>query len=81
MKKLKTVLVSQNHSKYTEASMSISQRVHQNFFIYTRKHYIKQCFGCEVFTALNIWTVVLSVTRPFSLIVTSMVTNMLVSSG
>jgi len=32
-------------------------RVDQNFFRYTSKHYIKQCFGGEVFTALNIWIV------------------------
>lgn len=51
--------------------MSISQRVRQNFFIYTSKHYIKQCFGREVFTALNIWIVVLWITKPFLLMVTN----------
>jgi len=44
-------------------------RVHQNFFIYTSKHYIKQCFEGEVFTALNIWIVVLWVMKPFSLMI------------
>jgi len=38
------VKVGQYYSKYMEASEVNFSRVHHNFFTYTSKHYIKQCF-------------------------------------